>query len=405
MNPKVSIVIPVYNGENYMREAIDSALAQTYENIEIIVVNDGSKDKTEEVALSYGNKIRYFWKKNGGVSTALNMGIAKMEGEYFQYLPHDDVLHPDKIRLQIEAIKQSGRKTTIAWSGWNKLMMPGYEKVLVQVSPWHSSKYWTKAVYPLFFGIVNTVTVLIHKNCLEEVGLFNESLYTSQDYDMWFRTFGRYGTVYLDEALVNYRFHPLQGTQADSTFENNCAELAWNVIQGMSEEEMDYSFSSKYMFYFSLLKYYKEMGWEKCYTYVRKKFMECDESVGEEEKKLQIKDLLKRDQKQLVLYGAGKNGQRLLRELNMYGIEVATFCDADTKKHGTEINGVKCISKEELNAMYEKKHTSLVITLDNPKAVQQEFMQNGFNMVMTYAELTDKLAEIHPVKEYVLQYL
>ena len=102
--------------------------------------------------------------------------------------------------------------------------------------------------------------------------------------------------------------------------------------------------------------------------------MECNESVGEEKKRLQIQDLLKGNQKQLVLYGAGKNGQRLLRELKMYGIETAAFCDADTKKHGTEINGVKCISKEELNAMYEKEQASLVITLDNPKAVQQESM-------------------------------
>ena len=71
-NILVSIVIPVYNGANYLSEAIDSALAQTYKNIEIIVVNDGSKDDgaTEKVALSYGDKIRYFHKENGGVSSA-----------------------------------------------------------------------------------------------------------------------------------------------------------------------------------------------------------------------------------------------------------------------------------------------------------------------------------------------
>ena len=77
MDPLVSIVIPVYNGANYLREAIDSALAQTYSNVEIIVVNDGSDDggATRDIALSYGDKIRYFAKDNGGVSTALNVGI------------------------------------------------------------------------------------------------------------------------------------------------------------------------------------------------------------------------------------------------------------------------------------------------------------------------------------------
>ena len=91
--PLVSIVIPVYNGADYMREAIDSALSQTYPHIEVLVVNDGSTDSgaTAAVARSYGDKIRYFEKKNGGVSSALNYGIRNMQGSYFSWLSHDDV--------------------------------------------------------------------------------------------------------------------------------------------------------------------------------------------------------------------------------------------------------------------------------------------------------------------------
>src|SRR5262245_26319850 len=98
-NPRVSIIIPVFNGSNYLREAIDSALVQTYQNTEIIVVNDGSNDngKTREIALSYGQQIRYFEKENGGVSSALNMGICKMTGDYFSWLSHDDVYNPEKV--------------------------------------------------------------------------------------------------------------------------------------------------------------------------------------------------------------------------------------------------------------------------------------------------------------------
>ena len=107
-NPLVSIVIPVYNGGKYMKEAIDSALSQTYKNIEIIVVNDGSTDdgETERMALSYGDKIQYYKKENGGCASALNYGISKMHGEWFSWLSHDDVYFPDKIKSEIDVIKR-----------------------------------------------------------------------------------------------------------------------------------------------------------------------------------------------------------------------------------------------------------------------------------------------------------
>ena len=102
--PKVSIVIPVFNGSDFLNQAIDSALAQTYPNLEIIVVNDGSTDegKTERIAESYGPKIRYFWKTNGRVASALNFGIQRMTGDYFSWLSHDDVYYPEKIHEQMD---------------------------------------------------------------------------------------------------------------------------------------------------------------------------------------------------------------------------------------------------------------------------------------------------------------
>ena len=99
---KVSLIIPVYNGEDYVEEAINSALNQTYENLEIIVVNDGSKDKTEQICLKYKDKIRYYAKENGGVATALNLALEKMTGEYFSWLSHDDLYYPNKIEEEMK---------------------------------------------------------------------------------------------------------------------------------------------------------------------------------------------------------------------------------------------------------------------------------------------------------------
>ncbi len=119
-NPFVSIVIPVYNGANYLREAIESALGQTYPDVEVIVVNDGSNDggKTRDVALSFGNRIRYLEKTNGGVATALNLGVREMRGELFAWLSHDDVYYPEKIARQVAG---SGAVSWVAarWS-WRR---------------------------------------------------------------------------------------------------------------------------------------------------------------------------------------------------------------------------------------------------------------------------------------------
>ena len=117
-NPMVSIIIPVFNGANYIREAIDSALAQTYKNIEVIVVNDGSIDDTDQIVLSYGNKVRYFTKENGGVSSALNLALREMRGEYFSWLSHDDLYLPDKVKIQIEHLNLLKEKDVILYSNY-----------------------------------------------------------------------------------------------------------------------------------------------------------------------------------------------------------------------------------------------------------------------------------------------
>jgi glycosyltransferase involved in cell wall biosynthesis len=118
-SPLVSIVIPVYNGANYLREAIDSALMQTYGNIEIIVVNDGSTDggQTEAIARSYGSEIHYLHKENGGVASALNLGIQHMQGQFFSWLSHDDVYYPQKIESQVRSLPE-GKEPVILFSDY-----------------------------------------------------------------------------------------------------------------------------------------------------------------------------------------------------------------------------------------------------------------------------------------------
>ena len=213
-NPKVSVVIPVYNGSNYLKEAIECALKQTYENTEIIVVNDGSNDdnKTEEIALSYGDSIRYFYKQNGGVSSALNYGISKMTGEYFSWLSHDDCYSENKIKDAVELLKAHNmiNQKCIAFTGGHYIDINGKK-----TKDFH--KYFIKEkIYSgievvsimMKEGTLNGCCMLIPKDAFNKVGEFNESLRYSQDALMWIQMFlSGYSLVSDNKPNVMYRLH------------------------------------------------------------------------------------------------------------------------------------------------------------------------------------------------------
>ena len=214
MNPKVSIIIPAYNWSNYLWEAIESALAQTYKNIEILVINDGSNDnwETEKVAISFGDKIKYFNKTNWGVSTALNLGIEKMTWEYFSWLSHDDLYLPNKIEEQIKMLNTFKNKNIVISSN---LEIIDNEWVYIRKN---IIKYNTnELIYMLTTNsIINWCTLLIPKIILNKIWLFNKDLKTTQDYDMWVRILEKYNFKHLNKILIKSRVHKEQDTNKKS---------------------------------------------------------------------------------------------------------------------------------------------------------------------------------------------
>lgn len=405
MNPKVSIVIPVYNGEDYINDAIDSALAQTYDNCEVIVVNDGSTDSTETIVKSYGDKIRYFSKENGGVSSALNVGIDNMDGDYFQYLPHDDLLHPDKIEKNIRAIQQSGNEMSIVWSGWNYNYMDGRGLKKFRMPYEHVDKNkLTNSVFPLLFSLLNAATVLINKQYFDKAGKFNTKLYTSQDYDMWFRTFIDQRTLYLDEELVDYRIHDQQGTQADGEFIRNCILMSENMVSNLSDYQIISMFGNKYRFFYYMIDFYRQCGWEECYKHFCGLFKECNEpSTGKEEREKLQQDLISLGYKgdNLVLYCAGRNAKKLLRELLERDIYVRAFSDCDTHKVGSIISGIMCISLEDI----DKENDLVVVTKDEPEDVISDLRRQGIKNITTFEKIGSVVYETLPIKQCVLAQL
>lgn len=236
-SPKVSIVIPVYNGDNFLKEAIESALAQSYQNTEIIVVNDGSKDdgKTEAIAKSYGDKIRYFSKPNGGVASALNLGIKEMTGEYFSWLSHDDLYEPSKVQRQVDVLLNMGDDKFIAYSDYTVFSdsSNSYPVYLEGVLPKHF-RYWLTIQNSL-----HGCTLLIPKKAFAECGVFDETLCTTQDYDLWFRLAKEYRFVHIPELLVKSRQHSEQGSvQMSDLAKKECDALMKSFVNNLTSDEI-----------------------------------------------------------------------------------------------------------------------------------------------------------------------
>ena len=240
IQPKVSIVIPVYNGANYLAQAIESALAQTYRNIEILVVNDGSDDagETERIALSYGARIRYYKKSNGGVASALNLAIEKMSGEFFSWLSHDDLYVKEKIEKQVDFLSSmpADAARSVVYSDCYTFSTDPRKTIpiLMQRVPPEEFRYWITKESSL-----HGCTLLIPKAAFAEVGRFNEQLRTTQDYDLWFRMAGSYRFVHLPEALVKSRTHPEQGSikMADIAFAE-CSAMLSGFVDALTSEEI-----------------------------------------------------------------------------------------------------------------------------------------------------------------------
>lgn len=223
--PLISIIIPVYNGSNYLAEAIDSALSQTYPNTEIIVVNDGSKDDgaTERVALSYGEKIRYFCKENGGSSSAINYGISQMKGEWFSWLSHDDLYMPCKLEKEMDFLNslnltEEALKNHMMFSASQRIDASG--KLIRNTSVKKAQKMWSTVenisgneyliAQPRKFNF-HGCSCLIHRQVFKRAGVLDENLRILNDVDWWFRIYACGVRMhYVPEVLVKGRLHAAQ---------------------------------------------------------------------------------------------------------------------------------------------------------------------------------------------------
>lgn len=234
-NPLVSICIPTYNGERFIKSAMESAINQTYRPLEIIVSDDASSDTTLNIIKTFITKtdipISIFHHEPSGIGANWNNCVKKSSGDYIKYLFQDDLLKPDCIQSMVK-LAEEDKDIGIVFSK-REIIADGnpndYEKWIAQFNDLQSN--WTKIENiqhgRSLLGDVNFLSqprnkvgeptaVLLRKTVFDKIGYFNIELKQALDYEFWYRTFKFFKAGYIDRELVSFRLHDQQATAQNS---------------------------------------------------------------------------------------------------------------------------------------------------------------------------------------------
>ncbi len=198
---KVSVIVPAFNKAEYTRRTIESVLAQTYPDIEIIVVDDGSTDGTAALLAGYGRRINYILKANGGACSARNEGIRRARGEYVAFLDCDDLYCTDKVQRCVDHLE---RNPGFGFVYTAVYFIDEADKTVGLYDHPKSREGWIASHLILGNFICNS-TVLVKRSVLQKAGFFDEKIFTPADWDMWLRLSEVAQAGYLREPLTKYR--------------------------------------------------------------------------------------------------------------------------------------------------------------------------------------------------------
>lgn len=199
----ISVVIPNYNYEKYVGEAIRSVLDQTWSNREIVVVDDGSTDDSVQVIQGFGDKVRLIQQENQHLSAARNTGIRAAKGNWVAFLDSDDLWHPRKLELQVAALR---KHPDWAFVGGDVLDAGDYPDFSLESVQDEEASLRDFLAYTPMSGSV----ALVKRACFDKVGIFDPELRSSEDLDMWLRLATAYRGGRVKAPLWHYRQHPDQ---------------------------------------------------------------------------------------------------------------------------------------------------------------------------------------------------
>ena len=222
--PQVSVIIPTYNGSRYICQTVESVLNQSYQDYEVIVVDDGSSDATAEVLEPYLDRIRYYRQGNQGVAAARNFGLEAARGNYINFLDHDDLLLPQKLALQVEVFEQQP-SVGMVHSGWRRINQWG--EPLTDIEPWHEAPKldlheWLQRMPVLLSAM------LLRRDWVERAGGLDTEFKQASDLDLVQRlALMGCETAWVCQVTTGYRQH----SKNDSLNTLVQAKESWEVRQ------------------------------------------------------------------------------------------------------------------------------------------------------------------------------
>ena len=233
----VSVVIPVYNSEKFLEECLDSILTQTYQNIEIIAVDDGSTDSSPDILERYSDKINIISQKNQGLASALNLGISKMKGDWFKWFSPDDVMHSNMIKTLIDEAKNHS-DNIILYSNWNIIDDTGNT-----LREFHESNYNELSEFDFNLRLldgqqINVNTTLIPAIFLKKYGIRELDEPVAIDYDFFLRSALLHDVRFhlISQPLVKYRIHSDQLSHKNiSKTLNYISEIKDEILMKLDE--------------------------------------------------------------------------------------------------------------------------------------------------------------------------
>jgi glycosyltransferase involved in cell wall biosynthesis len=235
-NDLISIIMPAYNAELFINDSINSVIAQTYSNWELIIIDDGSTDSTAKKVSHYlicENRIQYYYQENGKQGKARNLGITKSKGEYLAFLDADDMWLPDKLKFQIEFIQEKKVDLVFASSYIfnDDEIMDVSRKINVI-----NNVYYDKNSLGIFLerNRIPILTVLVKKDKVINVNGFSELIFIQniEDYHLWLKLLMSDCVFYSSDNIVaKYRLHDNSVTFSDKFAISKLPDMFFNLLQ------------------------------------------------------------------------------------------------------------------------------------------------------------------------------